>query len=94
MNLYQTFFSFSQVFCSCSYPAEKQKFPDVPNINRILDCDCSGGAVYLGNLNAATSVHALRKKNIGAVLTVSEGTTINYSLEDEISHCVVNADDS
>lgn len=82
------------MFCSCSYLSSKQELPDTPNINLILPCDSSGGAIYLGNLNSAQSVHALKKKNIGAVLTVGEGTTLNYCPGDEISHCVVNANDS
>ena len=53
-----------------------------------------GGAIYLGNLEAASNVEYLKAHGIGAVLTVAGGTGLRYSSRDIPLHDVIQADDA
>jgi hypothetical protein len=63
-------------------------------MNLIIDRSDEGGAIYLGNLEAASNVEYLKRHNIGAVLTVAAGTGLRYSNRDIGLHEIIHADDA
>lgn len=63
-------------------------------MNLIVDKNEDGGAIYLGNLEAASNIEYLKCHNIGAVLTVARGTGLRYSVHDIPYHEVINVDDA
>lgn len=63
-------------------------------MNLILERSEEGGAIYLGNLEAASNVEYLKRHNIGAVLTVAGGTGLRYNIHDIPMHEIINADDA
>lgn len=63
-------------------------------MNLIVERSEEGGAIYLGNLEAASNLEYLKHHNIGAVLTVAGGTGLRYNVHDMITHEIINADDA
>ena len=64
-------------------------------MNLIIDqSQQEGGAIYIGNLQAASNVEYLKSHNIGAVLTVAGGTNLKYNPFDIPLHEIINVDDS
>lgn len=64
-------------------------------MNLIVDRSVEeGGAIYIGNLEAASNVEYLKRHNIGAVLTVAGGTGLRYLSRDIQMHDTINADDA
>ncbi|KAL4481426.1 hypothetical protein ABPG72_010579 [Tetrahymena utriculariae] len=64
------------------------------DMNLVFECSEEGGAIYLGNLEAASNVEYLKRHNIGAVLTVAGGTGLRYNIHDIPMHEIINADDA
>lgn len=63
-------------------------------MNLIVDQNENGGAIYLGNLKAASNIEYLKRHKIGAVLTVAKGTGLRYNVHDIPMHEIINADDA
>ena len=63
-------------------------------MNLIIERNDEGGAIYLGNLEAASNVEYLKRHNIGAVLTVAGGTGLRYHSKDIQMHDIIHADDA
>lgn len=63
-------------------------------MNLIIEQCEDGGAIYLGNLEAASNLEYLKRHNIGAVLTVAGGTGLRYNVYDMPMHEIINADDA
>ena len=64
------------------------------NMNQVIDESEEGGAIFIGNLEAASNVEYLKSNKIGAVLTVAGGTNLNYNYFDIPLHEVISVDDS
>ena len=60
----------------------------------ILKRDHQGGAVYLGNLDAASNINNLKQHHINAVLTVAAGTNLHYNIMDISMHETINVRDT
>eukprot|EP01017_Pseudomicrothorax_dubius_P042430 TRINITY_DN6924_c0_g1_i4.p1 TRINITY_DN6924_c0_g1~~TRINITY_DN6924_c0_g1_i4.p1 ORF type:complete len:203 (-),score=16.70 TRINITY_DN6924_c0_g1_i4:197-805(-) len=66
------------------------KFEDM---DCIIDASSGMGAIYLGNLDAASDPLLLKKHKIRAVLTVAGGTGLSYRRDIVPNHEVIPADD-
>eukprot|EP01017_Pseudomicrothorax_dubius_P047358 TRINITY_DN84_c0_g1_i2.p1 TRINITY_DN84_c0_g1~~TRINITY_DN84_c0_g1_i2.p1 ORF type:complete len:257 (+),score=36.72 TRINITY_DN84_c0_g1_i2:118-888(+) len=62
-------------------------------MNLILEPSKGMGALYLGNLEAASNLALLHRHNIKSVLTVAGGTRLSYRRDDVHYHEVIPADD-
>lgn len=56
----------------------RDKWSGMNHMDLILEGDEGRGRVYLGNIESARSVDKLVDNDIHAVLTVAEGTGLNY----------------
>ncbi|KRW98515.1 hypothetical protein PPERSA_00112 [Pseudocohnilembus persalinus] len=83
---------------------QKQTFPLLlstnkkKNLNDDMNCIiCKTnlkGAIWLGDTNAAKNLKALQNNKITAVLTVAKNSGIKYSVNDNIMHRVIQAEDN
>lgn len=62
-------------------------------MNLILEAADGLGALYLGDIDAATDMKLLEKHNVKAVLTVASGTRITYRKEIVPEHHIIMAED-
>jgi len=62
----------------------------IPPINCILEPENKKGGLYLGNIFGAIDGELMRKFQIGAVLTVAEGTNLDFK---RIPHLVIAVQD-
>jgi hypothetical protein len=56
----------------------RNKWAGINSMDLILEKDGRLHKLYLGNLEAARNYEELLKKNVLAILTVAEGTGLNY----------------
>ena len=57
----------------------RDKWDGMNHMDLILDSSDSLGSVYLGNIESARCLPKLVDNDISAVLTVADGTGLNYS---------------
>ena len=58
-------------------------------MDAILERDQNGGALFLGNIEAAQDVNNLKRNRIGAVLTIASRTGLNYNPRDIPHHEII-----